>query len=34
MPLAFVFVNAETGLEGNLLEQLRKIRNVKEAHGV
>jgi len=34
MPLAFVFINAEIGSEDEILIQLRKIENVKEAHAV
>jgi DNA-binding Lrp family transcriptional regulator len=34
MPLAFVFINAELGSEDEILKQLRKIGNVKEAYGV
>jgi DNA-binding Lrp family transcriptional regulator len=34
MPLAFVFINAELGSEEEILKQLRKIENVKEAYGV
>jgi len=32
--LAFVFINAEVGSEDELLKQLRRIENVKEAYGV
>jgi DNA-binding Lrp family transcriptional regulator len=34
MPTAYVLINAETGSETEILEALRKIDNVKEAHGV
>jgi len=34
MPLAFVFINAETGSEDDILKELRKIADVKEAHAV
>jgi DNA-binding Lrp family transcriptional regulator len=34
MPLAFVLVNVETGLENEVVEQLRKIANVKESYTV
>jgi len=31
VPLAFVMINAETGKEGQILDELRKIEHVKEA---
>ena len=31
MPLAFVLINAETGSENDILAELKKIENVKEA---
>jgi DNA-binding Lrp family transcriptional regulator len=34
MPLAFVLVNAEVGSEDEVVEQLRKIANVKESYAV
>jgi len=34
MPEAFVLINAEAGSETEILEALRKIENVKDAHGV
>lgn len=34
MPVAFIFVNAEVGSEDEVLKQLRKLENVKEAYGV
>jgi len=34
MPAAFVFVNAETGSEDEVLKGLGKIADVKEAHAV
>jgi len=34
MPLAFVFINAETGSEDEVLKGLGKIVDVKEAHVV
>ena len=34
MPTAFVLINAEAGSETEILEALRKMENVKEAHGV
>jgi len=32
MPLAFVLINAEVGSEEQVVKELRKIDNVKEAH--
>lgn len=34
MPQAFVLINAEIGSEDELLKELKKIPNVKEAHTV
>ena len=34
MPIAFVFINSESGAEDELLEELKKIENVVEAHGI
>ena len=34
MPLAFVLVNVETGSENEVVEQLRKIANVRESYTV
>jgi DNA-binding Lrp family transcriptional regulator len=34
MPLAFVLVNAEAGSEDEVVEELRKIANVKESYAV
>jgi DNA-binding Lrp family transcriptional regulator len=34
MPLAFVLVNAEVGSEDKVVEELRKIANVKESYAV
>lgn len=34
MPTAFVLINAELGKEENILEELRNIGEVKEAHFV
>ena len=34
MPIAFVLINAELGKEENILEELRNINQVKEAHFV
>ena len=34
MPLAFVLVNAELGSEDKVVEELRKIVNVKESYAV
>ena len=34
MPLAIVLINAEIGLEEELLRELRKLNNVSEAHAV
>jgi DNA-binding Lrp family transcriptional regulator len=34
MPIAFVLINAELGKEENILEELRNIEQVKEAHFV
>nr|MDO8133027.1 Lrp/AsnC ligand binding domain-containing protein [Candidatus Njordarchaeum guaymaensis] len=34
MPQAFIFINTEVGSEEEILKQLRKIDNVKEAHAV
>jgi len=34
MPLAFVLVSVETGLENEVVEQLRKIANVRESYTV
>src|SRR3990172_5289682 len=34
MPLAFVLVNAEVGSEDEVVEEMRKIANVKESYGV
>ena len=34
MPIAFVFINSESGAEDELVEELKKIENVVEAHGV
>ncbi len=32
MPTAFVLMNAEIGSEGEILSELKKIKNVKEAY--
>lgn len=32
MPLAFVLINAEIGSEAEVLKELRKLSNVKEAY--
>jgi len=32
MPLAFVLINAELGAENEVLQELRKTKNVKEAY--
>jgi len=32
MPLAFVLINAEIGSEGEILKELKKLENVKEAY--
>lgn len=32
MPMAFVLINSEIGGEEEVLEELKKIQNVKEAH--
>jgi len=34
LPQAFIFINTEVGSEEEILKQLRKIDNVKEAHAV
>jgi DNA-binding Lrp family transcriptional regulator len=34
MPVAFVLVNAEVGSEDKVVEELRKIPNVKESYAV
>ncbi|MEM4246124.1 MAG: Lrp/AsnC ligand binding domain-containing protein [Candidatus Bathyarchaeia archaeon] len=34
MPSAFVLINAEIGSEDELLKELKKVPNVKEAHTV
>jgi len=34
MPLAFVLVNAEVGSEDEVVEEVRKIANVKESYAV
>jgi DNA-binding Lrp family transcriptional regulator len=34
MPLAFVLVNAEVGSEDAVVEELRKVANVKESYAV
>ena len=34
MPIAFVLINAEAGSEVEILETLRKMESVKDAHGV
>lgn len=34
MPIAFVLVNVETGSENEVVEQLRKIVNVRESYTV
>ncbi|MFQ5762647.1 MAG: Lrp/AsnC ligand binding domain-containing protein [Candidatus Bathyarchaeia archaeon] len=34
MPSAFVLINAEIGAEEEVLSELRKIKNVKEAYSV
>lgn len=34
MPAAFVLINAEIGAEAEVLQELRKIKNVKEAYVV
>ncbi|WP_455277833.1 Lrp/AsnC ligand binding domain-containing protein [[Eubacterium] cellulosolvens] len=34
MPIAFVLINAELGKEESILEELRNIEQVKEAHFV
>ena len=32
MPIAFVLINTELGKEKDILKEIRKIENVKEAH--
>ncbi|WP_455280193.1 Lrp/AsnC ligand binding domain-containing protein [[Eubacterium] cellulosolvens] len=34
MPVAFILINAELGKEEDLLNDLRKMENIKEAHFV
>jgi len=34
MPLAFVLVNAEVGSEDEVVQELRKVANVKESYAV
>ena len=34
MPIAFVLINTETGLEADMLQTLRKVEGVNEAHVV
>jgi DNA-binding Lrp family transcriptional regulator len=34
MPVAFVLINAEMGFENEVVTELRKVSNVKEAYGV
>jgi DNA-binding Lrp family transcriptional regulator len=34
MPVAFVLINAEMGFEDEVVNELRKVSNVKEAFGV
>jgi DNA-binding Lrp family transcriptional regulator len=34
MPTAYVLINAEAGSETEILDALRKMENVREAHGV
>ncbi|MBS7643314.1 Lrp/AsnC ligand binding domain-containing protein [Candidatus Bathyarchaeota archaeon] len=34
MPIAFVLINAEIGAEDDVLNQLKKLKNVKEAYVV
>ncbi|MEM2897159.1 MAG: Lrp/AsnC ligand binding domain-containing protein [Candidatus Bathyarchaeia archaeon] len=34
MPLAFVLINSEIGAEDEVLEELKKVENVKEAYVV
>jgi DNA-binding Lrp family transcriptional regulator len=34
LPIAFVFINSESGAEDELVEELKKIENVVETHGV
>jgi len=34
MPTAFVLINADVGAEEEILKELRKIKNVEEAHFV
>lgn len=34
MPIAFVLINTETGLEANMLQTLRNVKGVNEAHVV
>ena len=34
MPTAYVFINTEIGSESNVLEELKKIEGVEEAHAL
>jgi DNA-binding Lrp family transcriptional regulator len=34
MPVAFVFINAETGAEDEIMKELRRIPEIKEAYAV
>ena len=34
MPIAFVFINAEIGSEGEVLSELKKVEGVEEAYSV
>lgn len=34
MPVAFVFINAETGAEDDIMKELRRIPEIKEAYAV
>jgi len=34
LPIAFVFINSESGAEDELVEELKKIENVVESSGV
>lgn len=32
MPVVYILINAELGMEENLIQELRKIENIKEAY--